>query len=66
MPIRDRLRAILRRVPFGLGVPGTMDHPTAGGLARERGDDSGEADDSRGDDSGEVDDSRGDDDVPER
>jgi len=36
MSMRDRLRAILRRVPFGLGVPGTMDHPTTGGLTRER------------------------------
>jgi len=36
MSTRERLRAILRRVPFGLGVPGSMDHPTTGGLARDR------------------------------
>jgi hypothetical protein len=36
MSVRDRLRAILRRVPLGLGVPGSMDHPTTGGLARDR------------------------------
>jgi hypothetical protein len=36
MPMRDRLRAVLSRIPFGLGVPGTMDHPAAGGLARDR------------------------------
>jgi hypothetical protein len=36
MSVRDRLRAILRRVPFGLGVPGAMDHPVAGGLAADR------------------------------
>lgn len=33
--MRDRLSAILNRVPFGLGTPGVMDHPTAGGLARD-------------------------------
>ena len=36
MPTRDRLRAILSRVPSGLGTPGAMDHPTAGGFAGDR------------------------------
>jgi len=36
MSMRDRLSAILSRVPFGLGTPGVMDHPTGGGFARNR------------------------------
>jgi hypothetical protein len=45
--MRDRLRAVLRRIPFGLGVPGAMDHPAAGGLARDREDaDTEDADDT--------------------
>jgi len=60
MSVRDRLRAILRRVPFGLGVPGSMDHPTTGGLARDReqaesGSEPGETDK---DSSGETDEDR--------
>ncbi len=60
MSARDRLRAILRRVPLGLGVPGSMDHPTTGGLARDReqAETESESGETDGDSFGETDEDR--------
>jgi hypothetical protein len=60
MSARDRLREILRRVPLGLGVPGSMDHPTTGGLARDReqAETESESGETDGDSFGETDEDR--------